>query len=129
MTNTRFKNINESVEGEALAQNTILSWDFRNVLNSSVTFKSEWHYRITGTENYFGLPEPDGSVRISLEEILAFGPDANGTTPEAVMFYLKWLFDQAHNAKRGPNNVVAYVPPEPEPPQPEPEPEPEPPQP
>lgn len=113
--NTRFKQINEAIEAEALAQTTVLTWDFRDLMNTNVMFRSEWHYRPVGTENYFGVPEPDGMIRIGLQRILELGPDPNGTPPEAVMAYLKWLFDMAHNEQRTIENRV----------DPEPEPEPE----
>lgn len=98
--NTRIKQVSPNVEAEALAQTTVLQWNFRHPEQTSVQFRSEWHYRVVGTEEYFGQPDPDGVVSLYIGDILTLGPDPNGTTPEAVMGYLKWLFDKAHNVQR-----------------------------
>lgn len=107
--NTRIKTIGPGVEAEALAGLTVIQWDARSN-TGSIQYQSEWNYRLSGTETYFGLPESDGSLREDMQTAMSrtyMIPDVvNGGTKQMsgvdVALFLKVHFDALHNEQRAP---------------------------
>ena len=104
--NARIRTINAATEAESLAPRTVINWEPRDN-TGSVYFECAKFYRTAGTFDYFGAPEPDGGISVSLSDLLARSVDV--PTPQGVvtvpmpllMGAIKVLFDQLYNEQRG----------------------------
>lgn len=104
--NARISDINAATEAESLAPRTIINWDPRDN-SGNVVFECSKFYRTAGTFDYFGAPEPDGGISVSLAELLQRSVDV--PTPQGpvavplplLMGAIKVLFDQLYNEQRG----------------------------
>lgn len=102
----RISTVNASTEAEALAPRTVINWE--PVSNTgSVLFECAKFYRTSSSGDYFGAPQPDGGISISLAELLTRSVDV--PTPQGtitvpmplLMGAIKVLFDQLYNEQRG----------------------------
>jgi len=67
--NARIRAVNTATESESLAPRTVINWNPTDN-TGSVVFECARFYRTAGTTEYFGAPEPDGAISVSLEELL-----------------------------------------------------------
>lgn len=104
--NARIRTVNAATEAEALAPRTVINWNPADN-TGSVFFECAKFYRTAGTFDYFGAPEPDGGISVSLEDLLQRSVDVpTPGGPVAVpmpllMGAIKVLFDQLYNEQRG----------------------------
>lgn len=104
--NARIRTVNPSTEAEALAQRTVINWNPTDN-TGNVLFECAKFYRTAGTFDYFGAPEPDGGISVSLADLLARSvdvptPQGTVTVPmPLLMGAIKVLFDQLYNEQRG----------------------------
>ena len=104
--NARISTINAATEAEALAPRTVIDWNPTDN-TGRVVFECAKFYRTSGTFNYFGAPELDGGISISLADLLQRSVDV--PTPSGpinvpmplLMGAIKVLFDQLYNEQRG----------------------------
>lgn len=104
--NARITTVNAATEAEALAPETVIYWEPRDN-TGSVVFRCARFYRTAGTYDYFGAPEPDGGISVSLADLLARSVEV--PTPQGpvnvpmtlLMGAIKVLFDQLYNEQRG----------------------------
>ena len=104
--NARIQTVNAATESEALAPLTRIQW---NPIDNTgaVVFECAKFYRTAGTTDYFGAPEPDGALSVSLADLLQRSVDV--PTPQGpvnvpmtlLMGAIKVLFDQLYNEQRG----------------------------
>lgn len=106
MTNARISTVNPSTESEVLAPQIVISWDPQNN-DGQIVFSCQRYYRTTGSENYFGVPESDGALSISLGELMqrTVSVDSGGSVMVDIpmtqlMDAVKVLFDQLYNEMR-----------------------------
>lgn len=105
MSNARIKRINNVVESEVLAPRTVINWD-PTTDTGNVLFECAKYYREAGTGNYFGIPEPDGGMSISLAELMPKTftiptPDGSVEVPAVLlMASIKSLFNETYYAQR-----------------------------
>jgi hypothetical protein len=106
MTNARIQTVNPATEAEALAPRTTIHWNPTDN-TGSVVFECAKFYRTAGTFDYFGAPEPDGAISVSLADLLQRSVDV--PTPGGpinvpmplLMGAIKVLFDELYNEQRG----------------------------
>lgn len=104
--NARISQVNAATESEVLAPRTIINWDPRDN-TGNVYFECAKFYRTAGTTDYFGAPQPDGGISVSLADLLQRSVDV--PTPSGpvtmplplLMGAIKVLFDQLVNEQRG----------------------------
>lgn len=94
--NARIRDVNASTECESLSPLTMLDWN-PTTGSGAIVFNGAWYYRTKGTEDYFGEPQRDMTLRVTMAEALALGP-MNGVPPEYVIAYFKGLWDNRRNA-------------------------------
>lgn len=103
---TRITTINAETEAEVLAPRTAINWD--PVSNTgSVVFECAKFYRTASTGAYFGQPQSDGALSISLADLLprvitVQTPQGPVDVPALLLMgAVKTLFDELHNELRG----------------------------
>jgi len=106
MPNARIRAVNPATESESLAPRTTINWNPTDN-TGSVLFDCARFYRTQGTFDYFGAPEPDGGISVSLDDLLVrsvdvptLGGPVNVPLP-LLMGAIKILFDQLYNEQRG----------------------------
>ena len=70
----RIRSVNPATEAESLAPRTVINWEPRDI-TGSVVFECSRYYRTAGTAEYFGAPEPDGGISVSIAELLTRSVD------------------------------------------------------
>lgn len=117
MSNARITQVNASVEAEVLAPRTVINWDPTND-TGSILFECAKYYRESGTTNYFGVPEPDGGMSLTLGEVMPKvftvpTPQGDVQVPAVfIMAAIKSLFNETYYAQRVPAGSGEPVEPE-----------------
>lgn len=105
MPNVRIRAVNAATESESLAPRTVIDWNPTDN-TGGVTFECSRYYRTAGTEDYFGAPEPDGALRVSLGDLLqrvvtVQTPGGPVDVPAPLLMgAVKTLFDSLYNELR-----------------------------
>jgi hypothetical protein len=114
MTNIRITEVTPTVESEALAPRTTIFWEPTSN-TGSVHFECQRFYRTTGTTDYFGAPEPDGGLSLSLADLMTRTvtvqtPNGPMDIPAALLMgAVKALFDELYVEQRTPAVVPEPV--------------------